>query len=167
MFEGRRWTYAQWNRQVNKTAHAFRATGIGKGDRVAILTYNLPEQVTAFYALMKIGAIPVPINYRLAANEVKYIVDDSRARILMFEEALRAPVMAIKDQIAVEKLVYMRRKPGRPRNPVRETSSRPARRASPRPTSAGTTRPSSCTPPAPPAGRRAWCARTSPRSWAA
>ena len=111
VFEGRRWTYAQWNRLVNKTAHAFRAAGIGKGDRVAILTYNLPEQVTAFYALMKIGAIPVPINYRLAANEVKYIVDDLRARILMFEEALRAPVEAIKDRIGVEKLVYVGEKP--------------------------------------------------------
>jgi long-chain acyl-CoA synthetase len=107
VFEDRRWTYRQWNRQVNKTAHAFRASRVGKGDRVAILTYNLPEQVTAFYALMKIGAIPVPINYRLAANEVKYILDDSGARILMFEEALRAPVEAIKDSIGVEKLVYV------------------------------------------------------------
>ena len=78
VFEGRRWTYAQWNRTVNQAAHAFRAAGIGKGDRVAFLTYNLPEQVTGFYALMKIGAVPVPINYRLAANEVKYIVDDSK-----------------------------------------------------------------------------------------
>jgi fatty-acyl-CoA synthase len=111
VFEGRRWTYAQWNRWVNKAAHAFRAAGIGKGDRVAFLTYNLPEQVTGFYALMKLGAIPVPINYRLAANEVKYIVDDSRARILVFEEALRAPVMAIRDTLAVEKLVYVGAKP--------------------------------------------------------
>src|SRR5579883_2312876 len=95
----------------DKTAHAFRAAGVGKGDRVAILTFNLPEQVTAFYGLMKIGAIPVPINYRLAANEVKYIVDDCRARILMFEEALRAPVEAIKDQIGVEKIVYVGAKP--------------------------------------------------------
>ena len=111
VFEGRRWTYAQWNRAVNKAAHAFRAAGIGKGDRVAFLTYNLPEQVTGFYALMKIGAVPVPINYRLAANEVKYIVDDSKARILVFEEALRAPVAAIKDQLAVEKLLYVGAKP--------------------------------------------------------
>ena len=103
VFEGRRWTYAEWNRLVNKAAYAFRDAGIAKGDRVAILTYNLPEQVTAFYALLKIGAIPVPINYRLAANEVKYILDDSRARILMFEEALRAPVETIKDRISVEK----------------------------------------------------------------
>jgi long-chain acyl-CoA synthetase len=111
VFEGRRWTYAQWNRLVNKTAHAFRNAGIGKADRVAILTYNLPEQVTAFYALMKLGAIPVPINYRLAANEVKYIIDDSRARILMFEEALRAPVETIKDRIDVEKILYVGEKP--------------------------------------------------------
>jgi fatty-acyl-CoA synthase len=111
VFEGKRWTYEQWNRTVNKAAHAFRAAGIGKGERVAFLTYNLPEQVTGFYALMKIGAIPVPINYRLAANEVKYIVDDSKARILVFEEALRAPVAAIQDQLQVEKLVYVGPKP--------------------------------------------------------
>ncbi|MGB7541129.1 MAG: AMP-binding protein, partial [Burkholderiales bacterium] len=111
VFEGRRWTYVQWNRAVNKAAHAFRAAGIGKGDRVAFLTYNLPEQVTGFYALMKIGATPVPINYRLAANEVKYIIDDSKARILVFEEALRAPVMAIKDDLAIEKLIYIGTKP--------------------------------------------------------
>ncbi len=111
VFEGRRWTYMQWNRLVNKTAHAFRAAGIGKGDRVAFLTYNLPEQVTGFYALMKIGAVPVPINYRLAGGEVKYIVDDSKARILVFEEALRAPVAMIKADLVVEKLIYIGAKP--------------------------------------------------------
>ena len=111
VFEGRRWTYAQWNRTVNQAAHAFRAAGIGKGDRVAFLTYNLPEQVTGFYALMKIGAVPVPINYRLAANEVKYIVDDSKARILVFEEALRAPVAAIQDRLCVSQLIYVGAKP--------------------------------------------------------
>jgi fatty-acyl-CoA synthase len=111
VFEGRRWTYAQWNRTVNKAAHAFRAAGIGKGDRVAFLTYNLPEQLTGFYALMKIGAVPVPINYRLAANEVKYIVDDSQARILVFEEALRAPVAAIQDRLSVGQLIYVGARP--------------------------------------------------------
>jgi fatty-acyl-CoA synthase len=111
VFEGKRWTYRQWNRWVNKAAHAFRAAGIAKGDHVALFTYNLPEQVTTFYALMKLGAVPVPINYRLAANEVKYIIDDSKARILVFEEALRAPVMAIRDSLAVEQLVYVGTKP--------------------------------------------------------
>ena len=58
VFEGRRWTFAQWNADTNRAAHAFRARGIRKGDRVAFLSYNLPEQVTGFYALLKIGAVP-------------------------------------------------------------------------------------------------------------
>ncbi len=112
VFEGRRWTYAQWNRQVNKAAHAFAARGIRKGDRVAFLTWNLPEQVIGFYALMKIGAVPVPINYRLAANEVKYIIDDCGARLLVFEEALRDRVTTIRRDLAsVEGFIYVGDKP--------------------------------------------------------
>ena len=76
VFEGRRWTYGQWNAWVNQAASAFAQSGVVKGDRVAFFTYNLPEQITGFYALMKLGAIPVPINYRLAPNEVKYIIED-------------------------------------------------------------------------------------------
>jgi long-chain acyl-CoA synthetase len=111
VFEGRRWTFAQWNREANKAAHAFRANGVKKGDRVAILTWNLPEQVISFYGLMKIGAVPVPINYRLAPNEIKYIVDDSGARLLMFEEALRDKVAPIAADLAVEGLIYVGDRP--------------------------------------------------------
>ncbi|MFM9886250.1 MAG: class I adenylate-forming enzyme family protein [Burkholderiales bacterium] len=111
VFEGRRWTFAQWNREANKAAHAFRAQGVKKGDRVAILTWNLPEQVTAFYGLMKIGAVPVPINYRLAANEIKYIIDDSGARLLMFEEALREKITPIARDLSVEGLIYVGDRP--------------------------------------------------------
>lgn len=107
VFEGQRWTYRQWNDWVNRAAHAFAASGIGPGDRVAFFTYNLPEQITGFYALMKLGAIPVPINYRLAANEVKYIIEDSGAKMLVFEESLREPVMAIKGQLTLDKLIYI------------------------------------------------------------
>jgi long-chain acyl-CoA synthetase len=112
VFEGKRWTYLQWNREVNKCAHAFAAHGIKHGDRVAFLTWNLPEQVTGFYALMKIGAVPVPINYRLAANEVKYIVNDCSARMLVFEEALRERVTPIKRELpSVEKFIYVGTQP--------------------------------------------------------
>ncbi len=118
VFEGRRWTYAQWNALVNQTAHAFRSRGIGKGDRVATLTYNLPEQVTAFYALLKIGAVPVPISYRLAANEVKYIVDDAGARMLLFEESLREKARAVKEEPkSVEAFLYVGQSPQQDETP--------------------------------------------------
>ncbi len=108
VFEGRRWTYREWNQDVNRAAHAFRARGIAKGDRVAFLTYNRPEQVTAFFALLKIGAVPVPINWRLASNEVKYIADDCGARLFVFEEALRERLGPVKaDLPSVEGFVYV------------------------------------------------------------
>jgi fatty-acyl-CoA synthase len=108
VFEGRRWSYRQWNREVNRAANAFAGHGIGKGDRVAFLTWNLPEQVTAFYGLLKIGGVPVPVNYRLAANEIKYIVDDCGARLFVFEEALRDQVMPIAGDLrTVERLIHI------------------------------------------------------------
>ena len=112
VFEGKRWSYAQWNTWVNGVAHAFAAAGVVKGDRIAFFTYNLPEQITGFYALMKLGAIPVPINYRLAPNEVKYIIEDCGAKMLVFEESLRAPVMVIKEQLRLEKIILIDRFPG-------------------------------------------------------
>ncbi len=97
VFEGRRWSFRHWNREANRAANAFAARGIGQGDRVAVLAWNLPEQVTAFYGLLKLGAVPVPINTRLAANEVRYIVEDCGARLLVFEAALRESVAGLAD----------------------------------------------------------------------
>ncbi|ETX07731.1 class I adenylate-forming enzyme family protein [Candidatus Entotheonella palauensis] len=108
VFEGQRWTYAAFNRLVNQAAHAFRSLGIGHGDRVGFLTPNLPEQVIGYYALLKLGAIPVPINYRLAANEIKYILDDCTAHLLVFEESLRGQVAPVAADLAsVERLIYI------------------------------------------------------------
>ena len=108
VFEGRRWRYRQWNQEVNRAANAFAARGIGRGDRVAFLTWNLPEMVTGLYALLKIGAVPVPINYRLAANEVAYIINDCAARLLVFEESLRDRVAPVRDQLSsLEAVIYV------------------------------------------------------------
>lgn len=108
VFEGRRWTYRQLNQWANQAAHAFVAHGVRSGDRVAFLTWNLPEMVCGFFGLLKIGAIPVPINYRLAANEVKFILEDSGARMLVFEESLRDRITPIRRDLAlVEHFVYV------------------------------------------------------------
>lgn len=112
VFEGRRWTFLALNRLANKAAHAFAAHGIGRGDRVAILTWNLPEQIACFYGLLKIGAVAVPVNYRLAPNEVKYILDDSEAKLLLFDEQCRATVELIAEELSgVKKIIYIGDKP--------------------------------------------------------
>jgi len=86
----RAWTFAQWNARVNRLANALAGSGIGRGDRVAILGYNREEVVTAYLATQKIAAVPVPMNFRLASGEIGHILDDAAARMLMVETDLSA-----------------------------------------------------------------------------
>uniref|UniRef100_UPI0035AE1B30 acyl-CoA synthetase n=1 Tax=Promineifilum sp. TaxID=2664178 RepID=UPI0035AE1B30 len=64
-------------------ANAFRALGIEKGDRVAILAQNSIVYVDLLYGLAKIGAIFAPLNWRLTARELVYIAGDSRAKAII------------------------------------------------------------------------------------
>ena len=83
---GERLTFAELNARSNRTANAFRAAGIEKGDRVALLLMNSPEFVELFFALGKIGAVVVPLNWRLVADELEFILKDSGATRLVFDD---------------------------------------------------------------------------------
>ena len=71
-----RYTWSEPN-GPNQLANAMKKLGIKHGDRVGILALNEPEYLTMFYGLGKIGAILVPINYRIAGPEMQYILQDS------------------------------------------------------------------------------------------
>jgi len=81
---GRRFRYAELDARCNRTANALAARGVGKGDRVALLLMNGPEFVETFFALAKLGAVVVPLNWRLVADELSYILRDSGAGTLVF-----------------------------------------------------------------------------------
>ncbi len=85
---GRAWTFAEWDARVNRLANALAAHGIGRGDRLAMLSHNREELVTAYLAAQKIAAVPVPLNFRLASGEIAHILDDSGARLLFVEADL-------------------------------------------------------------------------------
>ncbi|MEE9609392.1 MAG: long-chain-fatty-acid--CoA ligase [Myxococcota bacterium] len=80
----RRFTYAEWNRRCNRTAHALRSLGVAKGDRVALLLMNGVEYMECFFALAKLGAVTVPLNWRLTPDELQFILKDSGARALIY-----------------------------------------------------------------------------------
>jgi fatty-acyl-CoA synthase len=69
-----KWTYRQFNRRVNRLAHALAAHGIGRGDRVAILSENRAEYLELEFAAAKLGAIVAALNWRLAGDELDYCV---------------------------------------------------------------------------------------------
>ncbi|HEX9646298.1 MAG TPA: AMP-binding protein [Alphaproteobacteria bacterium] len=70
----RSWTYRELNRRVNRLAHALAARGIGRGDRVAILSENRAEYLELEFAAAKLGAIVPALNWRLGADELDYCV---------------------------------------------------------------------------------------------
>jgi fatty-acyl-CoA synthase len=87
-FEGEATTYGDMARRVSALAGGLAERGVGPGDVVAILSYNCPEFLEALFAANHLGGIAMPINWRLAAAEVHYILEHSGARALVCDEAL-------------------------------------------------------------------------------
>src|SRR5574341_2132109 len=93
-----RLTYAAWNARVNAVAHGLRARGLGRGDRFLLCLKNSEEWLTTYFALQRLGAIAVPINFRFASNEVRFCLGDAGAAGGLFEPATGAAVQeALED----------------------------------------------------------------------
>ncbi len=78
--------YGQLDKRANRLAHALIELGVEQGDRVAIFQTNRWQYVEQYLAILKIGAIVVPMNFRLKTPEALYILNDSGAQTLIFEE---------------------------------------------------------------------------------
>ena len=83
--DGLRFSYRELNQRCNRTADVLAGLGVGKGDRVALLLMNGVEFVESFFAIAKLGAVVVPLNWRLVADELAFILDDSGATVLLFD----------------------------------------------------------------------------------
>ena len=108
-------TYSQMNSQVNSIANGLLAMGVQKNDRVAIYLRNIPEFLTAFMAIAKIGAIAVPFNIMLKKIEIEYIMNHSESRIMFgMAEETSENVTPILDKLPkLEKVIVVRgQKPG-------------------------------------------------------
>jgi acyl-CoA synthetase (AMP-forming)/AMP-acid ligase II len=84
-FEDHPFTYQEVNRRINQLCHLLLESGVKKQDRVAVLLYNCHQYLEIFLGLSKIGAILVPLNWRLAGPELEFILQDSGSRTLIFE----------------------------------------------------------------------------------
>ncbi len=89
VFEGETTTYAQMAASAVALAGGLHERGVGPGDVVGLLSYNCPEFLQTIFAANYLGAVAMPINWRLAAPEVRYILEHSEARALVCDEALR------------------------------------------------------------------------------
>ena len=94
------YTYAQYSDRICRLGEALRAIGVGRGDRVAILAPNIPPMLDAKFGPMRIGAILVPLNIRLSAREIAYILNHSGAKVLIFDSELADTVRELRQDVS-------------------------------------------------------------------
>src|SRR5215217_2108563 len=93
---GRATTYRELNQQAERAAAALAAMGIAPGDHVALSCPNLPWFPIAYYAILKAGAVVVPLNVLLKPREIAYHLKDSDAKALLaFEGTPELPIGAM------------------------------------------------------------------------
>ncbi len=103
-----RLTYEEFFSGCDRWSSALQAMGVGQGDRVAYIAPNTREQLESFYAVPQIGAVLVPINYRLTAEDFVYITSHSGAKVLCVHPDYVEAVEGVRDQLrGVEQFVVL------------------------------------------------------------
>ena len=99
-FEGRTLSYAALAERIAQTARALKSNlGVGRGDRVAILALNHPDYLVLLYACARLGAMLLPLNWRLAVPEQVFILSDASAKVLVVQQDFSAIAPALKDAL--------------------------------------------------------------------
>ena len=101
-------TWLQFEERANRFANFLISRGIRKGDKVAILLMNCLDWLPIYFGVLRTGALAVPLNFRYAADEIKYCVDLSDASILVFGPEFTGRVEQVADQMPkVKSLLYV------------------------------------------------------------
>jgi fatty-acyl-CoA synthase len=95
----KRLTYEQFFDRCDRWSSALQGLGVRKGDRVAYIAPNTHAQLESFYAVPQIGAVVVPINYRLIADDFAYIIAHSGAKVVCVHQDYLAMVAGIRDRL--------------------------------------------------------------------
>ncbi len=105
VFGAERTSYRALHEAVLRTAAALRAAGIGPGDRVGHMGLNHPDAVVLMQASARVGAVLAPINWRLVAGEVAYILKDAGVRLLLADSAFLPVVEAAAAEAAIGRIL--------------------------------------------------------------
>src|SRR2546421_9490613 len=103
-----RLTYDQFFKRCDRWSSVLQTLGVGKGDRVAYIAPNIHAQLESFYAVPQIGAVLVPINYRLTPDDFVYLINHSGARVICTHSDYLEAIDSIRPQLrSVEHFVSL------------------------------------------------------------
>ncbi|MEF8916052.1 AMP-binding protein, partial [Natronomonas sp.] len=103
--DGTEYTYAEFNDRVNQLAHVLAERGIAKGDRVALLAPNTHYFIETLYATNTLGAVFVPMNYRLTAGELEYILGDCDADVVISDYDYAENIEPIREDVPADHFI--------------------------------------------------------------
>jgi benzoate-CoA ligase family protein len=98
-YEDQRWTYRQVQTLAHRVGNALRSLGIEMEQRVALLLLDSPQFAAAFWGSIKLGAVPIPMNTSLRPADYVYILNDSRAKVLLIHAALWPQIASVRSQL--------------------------------------------------------------------
>ncbi|RPJ11979.1 MAG: long-chain-fatty-acid--CoA ligase [Deltaproteobacteria bacterium] len=104
---GKRWTYREFYDRIQRLSICLKDWGVKKGDRVAILLPNCHYFLEAYYGIAQIGAISVPINYRLSPREMVFILEDSESKIMITDPVFKPQVDPVRGEMKkIERILW-------------------------------------------------------------
>lgn len=102
-----RFTYAQFADRASRLAGALRSAGIAAGDRVGFLSTNCHRMLEAYYGVLTADAVLLPLNYRLSADELAHILNDSEATVLFLEQEFLPLVDSFRQRIPTVRAFFV------------------------------------------------------------
>ena len=94
-----RYTYEEFLARCDRWSSALERLGVGQGDRVAIIAPNTHAMLESFYAVPQLGAVIVPLNYRLTPDDFQYLIEHSGARVVCAHSDYLDAVDSIRDRV--------------------------------------------------------------------
>lgn len=100
-------TYKEFGERTDRLAVALHNAGIRKGDHVAVMLPNTHYMLECFYGICQLGAVMVPLNYRLSAGDLEYIINHSDSKMLIVDEEFSGPIEEIEGNLSLEQFVIV------------------------------------------------------------
>ncbi len=119
-----RLTYEQFADRCDRWSTALQQLGVGKGDRVAYISPNTHSHLEGYYAVPQIGAVIVPINYRLTADDFAYLITHSGSKVVCAHPDLIPAVDRVRDQLPADIRIRRTRRLARRLARLRATGGR-------------------------------------------
>ncbi|MED5540172.1 MAG: AMP-binding protein, partial [Pseudomonadota bacterium] len=99
IFEGKTTSYGEFATRVRKQAGLLRGRGVCVGDRVGFLGFNQPGFIETMFATISLGAVFVPLNFRLTGEELAFIIGDAGVHTLVVDPELTGVIDSVRDRL--------------------------------------------------------------------